>query len=161
MLFQLSSRILFNFFILFYGVLLGLNTQVPVISQLNKKAPVRKHSMSKLAHNRKILYFQTAVLAEPSDHKSGRLGQNSQNFFLYKTGPELTGPEITRPEMTGPELTGPELTGPEMTSPELTITKMTMTIKRPFKCTGPTKYDQVPTLDISLHKNRTHDWCIY
>jgi hypothetical protein len=49
-------------------------------------------------------------------------------------------------------MTGPELTGPEMTGPELT-----MTIKRPFKCTVPTKYDQVPTLkkayNISLLNN--------
>jgi hypothetical protein len=28
--------------------------------------------MSKLTNNREILYFQTAVLAEPSDHNSGR-----------------------------------------------------------------------------------------
>jgi hypothetical protein len=37
-------------------------------------APVRKYSMSKLANNREILYFKTAVLAEPNDHNSGRLG---------------------------------------------------------------------------------------
>jgi hypothetical protein len=30
-------------------------------------APVRKYIMSKLANNREIVYFQTAVLAEPSD----------------------------------------------------------------------------------------------
>jgi hypothetical protein len=45
--------------------------------------------MSKLTHNRKILKFQTAVLAEPSDHS--RLGQNSKNFFLYKTQPHCVG----------------------------------------------------------------------
>jgi hypothetical protein len=33
--------------------------------------------MSKLANNREILYFQTAVLAEPSDYNSGRPGQKS------------------------------------------------------------------------------------
>jgi hypothetical protein len=32
---------------------------------------------SKLTNNREILYFQTAVQAEPSDHNSSRLGQNS------------------------------------------------------------------------------------
>jgi hypothetical protein len=38
-------------------------------------------SMPKLANNRKILYFQTAVLAEPSD----------QSLFLYKTQPHCVG----------------------------------------------------------------------
>jgi hypothetical protein len=47
--------------------------------------------MSKLVNNREILYFQTAVLAEPSDHSSGRSSQNSWNFFLYKTQPQCVG----------------------------------------------------------------------
>jgi hypothetical protein len=47
--------------------------------------------MSKLTHNRKILNSQTAVLAEPSDHNSCRSGQNSYNFFLYKTQPHCVG----------------------------------------------------------------------
>jgi hypothetical protein len=54
-------------------------------------ALVRKFSMSKLTHNRKIFYFQTAVLAEPSDHNSYRPGQNSKNFFLYNTRPHCVG----------------------------------------------------------------------
>jgi hypothetical protein len=40
MLFWLSSRSEFNFFILFYGVLFGQNTWVPVISQVKKKFKV-------------------------------------------------------------------------------------------------------------------------
>jgi hypothetical protein len=47
--------------------------------------------MSKKTNNRETLYFQTAVLAEPSDHKSGRTCQNSYNFFLYKTRPHCVG----------------------------------------------------------------------
>ena len=47
--------------------------------------------MSKLTNNREILYFQTAVLAEPSDHNSARNGQNRLNFFLYKTQPLCVG----------------------------------------------------------------------
>jgi hypothetical protein len=39
--------------------------------------------MSKLAHNRKLLYFQTAVLAEPSDYNSCRPGQNSFFFRIF------------------------------------------------------------------------------
>jgi hypothetical protein len=61
-----------------------------VISQVKKKI-VRKYSMSKLTHNRNILNFQTAVLAEPSDHNSCRPGQISYNFFLYKTQPHCVG----------------------------------------------------------------------
>jgi hypothetical protein len=38
---------------------------------------VRKYSMSKLTNDREILYFQTAVLAEPSDYNSCRIRQNS------------------------------------------------------------------------------------
>jgi hypothetical protein len=40
--------------------------------------------MTKMANNREILYFQTAVLAEPSDHNSGRLGESvyPRIFFL-------------------------------------------------------------------------------
>jgi hypothetical protein len=47
--------------------------------------------MSKLTHDRKIFYFQTAVLAEPSDHNSCRPDQKSYNFFLYKTQPHCVG----------------------------------------------------------------------
>jgi hypothetical protein len=47
--------------------------------------------MSKLTHNRKILYFQTAVLAEPSDQYAGRPGQKSKIFFLYKIQPHCLG----------------------------------------------------------------------
>ncbi len=36
-----------------------------------------RYSMSKLVNNRGILYFWTAVLAEPSDQNSGHTGQNS------------------------------------------------------------------------------------
>jgi hypothetical protein len=47
--------------------------------------------MSKLTHNRQILYFQTAILAEPSDNNSCRPIQNSKNFFHYKTQPQCMG----------------------------------------------------------------------
>ncbi len=47
-----------------------------------------------------------------------------------------------------------EKKGPIMTMtsrwPELTRPEMAMTIKRPFKCSGPTKYDQLPTLTFFL-----------
>jgi hypothetical protein len=69
---------------LFFGVLLGQNTWVPVISLVKKNWLEIKHVMT---HNRKILNFQTAVLAEPSDHNSCRPGQNSYIFSLQNPTP--------------------------------------------------------------------------
>jgi hypothetical protein len=84
-----------NFFILFFGVLLGVNTWVPVISQIFgywlhqvteiqaiparilriffSTKPARKKDLSSIIS----LGLKTAVLAETSNQNSGRPGQNS------------------------------------------------------------------------------------
>jgi hypothetical protein len=39
----------------------------------------------------KTLGLKTAILAEPSELNAGRPGQNSKNFFLYKTPTHCVG----------------------------------------------------------------------